>query len=495
MRLSFVAQVAGRIVRLFGAAFVLPAAVAAGYGEWADIGGFLAGGAASIAVGQLLVGVSGGAGDDLRRIEALAVVSGVWLVLAPLCAVPYLWSGLGVVDALFEAMSGITTTGATILTDFEAPGRGLFFWRALTEWLGGMGVIALVVAVLPRLADGVRQLFFAEVPGPAEEKLGPHIRKTAAVLWYLYAGLTAAATTALFLAGMPLLDAVCHAMTTLAAGGFSPHPQSIMGYDSAAVEWIVCVFMFLAGANFALQYRALRGHPGVLFRDDEFRVYAGIVVGTAAFLALLLWQVEGDGAPVRRALFQVLSILTTTGFSSTDFDLWGDQAKVVLLAMMFIGGCAGSAAGGPKVLRHMLAGRFTLVELRRTFHPHGVLPVKLGGKVVPEVVIRSVLVFFVFYVVTFAVCVAVVIEFGSDLETAITATAATLGNIGPGFGEVGPLASYGELHPVSKLTLTAAMWIGRLEVVTVLALLRIEVWTNAHWRPIAPPRWGRESAP
>ena len=485
MRLSIVAQVAGRIIRLFGAAFVLPAAVAAGYGEWRDVGGFLAGGAASVVVGQLLTGVSGGAGDDLRRIEALAVVAGVWLLLAPLCAVPFVWAGLGVVDALFEAMSGITTTGATILTDFEAPGRGLFFWRSLTQWLGGMGVIALVVAVLPRLADGVRQLFFTEVPGPAEEKLGPHIRKTAAALWYLYAGLTAAAAAALCLAGMPLFDAVCHAMTTLAAGGFSPHPQSILGYDSAAVEWIVCAFMFLAGANFALQYRALRGHPGALFRDDEFRAYAGIVAAAAAVLALLLWQVESDGAPLRRALFQVLSILTTTGYSSADFDLWSDQAKVVLLAMMFIGGCAGSAAGGPKVLRYMLAGRFTLIELRRTFHPRGVLPVKLGGKVVPEVVIRSVLVFFLFYILMFAVCVAVVIGFGADLETAITATAATLGNIGPGFGQVGPLASYGGLHPVSKLTLTAAMWIGRLEVVTVLALLRLEVWTSAHWRRTA----------
>lgn len=486
MRLSIVAQVAGRIIRLFGSAFLAPAVVAAGYGEWSDVGGFLAGAAAAVAAGQLLVGASGGAGDDLRRIEALAVVAGTWLLLAPLCAVPYVWAGLGVVDALFEAMSGITTTGATILTDFEAPGRGLFFWRSLTQWLGGMGVITLVVAVLPRLADGVRQLFFTEVPGPEEEKLGPHIRRAAAVLWYLYAALTAAAATALLLAGMPLFDAVCHAMTTLSAGGFSPHPQSILGYDSAAVEWILCVFMFLAGANFALQYRALSRGPGVLARDDEFRVYAGIVTAAAALLAVLLWRIEGGGTPVRTALFQVLSILTTTGFSSTDFALWGDQAKVVLLAMMFVGGCAGSAAGGPKVLRHMLAGRFTRIELRRTFHPRGVMPVKLGGRVVPEVVIRSVLVFFVFYVVTFAACAAVVIELGADLETAITATAASLGNIGPGFGEVGPLGSYGGLHPLSKLTLTAAMWIGRLEVVTVLALLRLEVWTSAHWRRVEP---------
>ncbi len=484
MRFIHIAQVAGRICRLFAAAFAAPAAVAAFYGEWNDIPGFVLGGVVSGGIGQTLLGISRGADDDLRRIEALSVVSGVWLLFAVLCSIPYLWVGFGVIDALFEAMSGITATGATILTDFESPGRGFFFWRAMTQWIGGMGVITLVVAVLPRLAVGVRQLFFAEAPGPTEEKLAPQIRKTAASLWRLYAGLTAAEVVALGLAGMPWFDAVCHAMTTLAAGGFSPHAQSIMGYDSALIEWIVCLFMFLAGANFALQYRALLGRPGVLFRDDEFRAYAGIVALAAGALALLLWTVEGDGAPLRRATFQVLSILTTTGYATTDFDLWNDRTKLVLLAVMFIGGCAGSAAGGPKVLRHMLVGRFTLLELRRTLHPRGVLPLKLGGKVVPDEVIRSVLVFFLFYVLMFAVCTAMVIGFGADLETAVTATTGTLGNIGPGFGEVGPMSSYAGLHPVSKLTLIAAMWIGRLEVVTVLALLRPEVWTSAHWRGI-----------
>ena len=354
----------------------------------------------------------------------------------------------------------------------------------MTQWIGGMGVITLVVAVLPRLSHGVHQLFFAEAPGPTEEKLAPQIRKTAASLWRLYAGLTAAEVVALGLAGMPWFDAVCHAMTTLSAGGFSPHGQSIMGYDSAAIEWIICGFMLLAGANFALQYRALLGRPGLLARDDELRVY-GVVVGLAtAVLVVLLWGIEGDGAPLRRATFQVLSILTTTGYATTDFELWSDQTKLVLFALMFVGGCAGSAAGGPKVLRHIIAGRFTLCELRRTLHPRGVLPVKLGGRVVPDEVIRSVLVFFVFYVLAFAVCAAVVVSFGEDPETAVTAAAATLGNIGPGFGAVGPMASFGELHPVSKVTLIAAMWIGRLEVVTVLALLRPEVWTSAYWRGI-----------
>ena len=486
MRVIIVASIAGRILRVFGAAFLAPAIVAALYREWTDLPGFVIGGLLCAAIGEAMIRGSRGAGEDLRRIEALAVVSGVWLMLALLCAVPYVWVGLHPIDALFEAMSGITATGATILVDFDTPGRGFFFWRAMTQWLGGMGVIALVLAVLPRLAIGVRQLFVAEVPGPTEEKLAPQIRKTAATLWRFYAGLTVAEVIALMVAGMPLFDAVCHAFTNVAAGGFSPDPQSIAGYNSVAIEWIVIVFMFLSGANFALQYRAVLGYPGGLVRDDEFRAYVGIATGAAAILAVLLWQLESAGAPIRTALFQVLSILTTTGYASVDFEMWTDQTKVVLLAMMFIGGCAGSAAGGPKVLRHMLIGRFTLTELRRTLHLRGVMPVKLGGKAVPEEVIRSVLVFFLFYILMFAISTAALIVFGADMETAVTATAGTLGNVGPGFGEVGPMAHYGSLHPVSKLMLTAAMWIGRLEVVTVLALLRPEVWLRAHWQGITP---------
>ncbi len=482
MRLVHVVHVAGRICRIFGTAFAAPAVVAAIHGEWMDVPGFLLGGAVTGGLGHLAVAISREADDDLRRIEALSVVAGVWLLFGFLCAIPYLWVGFGAVDALFESMSGITTTGATILTDFTTPGRGLFFWRAMTQWMGGMGVITLVVAVLPRLAHGVHQLFFAEAPGPTAEKLAPQIRKTAASLWRLYAGLTAAQTGALALAGMSWYDAACHAMTTLSAGGFSPHPQSIQGYDSAAIEWIVCVFMLLAGASFALQYRALAGRPAMLLRDEELRVYAVVVGIATSGLALLLWSVEGDAAPVRWASFQVVSILTTTGYATADFALWTDQTKLVLLALMFVGGCAGSAAGGPKVLRHMIAGRFTLCELRRTLHPRGVLPVKLGGRVVPDEVIRSVLVFFVFYVLAFAIAASVVVAFGADVVTGVTAAAATLGNIGPGFGEVGPMASFGELHPVSKIALTAAMWIGRLEVVTVLALFRPEVWATAYWR-------------
>ncbi len=486
MRLSVVINVIGRMLRLFGIVFAVPAAVCWFYGERWDAGGLVVGGGVSVILGQLMILWSDEAGEDLRRIEALAVVAGTWLVVAHLGAVPYLWAGLPFIDALFESMSGFTTTGATILAHFDRLGRGMLFWRSMTQWIGGLGVITLFVAVFPRLAIDVRQLFLTETEAGAVlgEKLTPQIRKTVTYLWRLYAGLTLAALIALLIAGMPFYDAVCHAMTTLSAGGFSPHPESIMGYGNAAVEWVICVFMFLAGANFALQYLALLGRPSLLFRDEEFRAYTAIAVLATACLGLVLWRVSGDATAFRHSTFQTLSILTTTGYASIDWVLWTDQAKVVLLALMFVGGCAGSAAGGPKVLRHVLVGRYTLLELRRTLHPRGVLPVKLGGKVVPEEVMRTALVFFLFYILMFAICAALVIGLGADIVTGLTATIGTLGNIGPGLAGVGPMANYGHLHPLSKIVLTAAMWIGRLEVLAVLALLRPEVWRGSHWRAL-----------
>jgi trk system potassium uptake protein len=281
---------------------------------------------------------------------------------------------------------------------------------------------------------------------------------------------------------MTPFDAVCHAMTTLAAGGFSPHPLSIAGYNSPAIEWIICLFMFLGGVNFALQVRVARGRLGVLTRDEEFRAYTGVVCISAALLAAIL-AAEGSGTAdaVRLALFQSLSILTTTGYASTDFQLWSPQAKVVLLGLMFIGGSAGSAAGGPKVVRHLLLARYTLKELKRTLHPRALLPVKLGGRVLADDVMRNVIVFMLFYVLTFAVGAAIVIGLGADLVTGMTAMAAALGNIGPGFDAVGPMANFAHLHPVSRIVLTMAMWIGRLEVLTVLVLFRWEIWRTARW--------------
>jgi trk system potassium uptake protein TrkH len=486
MRLAIVVHVTGTLVRLFSPAFLAPVGVAWIYGEWRDLLGFLATFAATWVVGTAMRRAARHEHtelENLRRIEGFAITAATWMVVAHFAAVPYMWTHDTYVDALFESMSGLTTTGATIFTDFTRYGRSVFFWRALTHWVGGLGVIALFIAVLPRLGVGGRELFFAEAAGPTDEKLTPQLRDTAIALWKVYAGLTAAQVTLLVIAGMPLFDAVCNSFATLAAGGFSPHPLSIAGYQSAAVDWIVTVFMFIAGANFALQYRAIRDSRNALVQDEEFRAYTAIVlIATMLVTFFLLQQDMSLHDSVRHAAFQVASILTTTGFASQDFAMWSDQAKMVLLLLMFIGGCAGSAGGGPKVVRHVLMARLTIRELRRTLHPRAILPVKLGGRVVPENILRDVQVFMLFYLLTFAIGTTVVVLLGADLLVGITASIACLGNIGPGFGPIGPMGSFAELHPISKFVLTLEMWIGRLEVLTVLVLFRLEVWRSARWK-------------
>jgi trk system potassium uptake protein TrkH len=485
MRLAIVVHVTGTLVRLYSPALIAPTLVALLYRETRDAAMFLATAAGTAILGLAMRRASGreqAQFERLRRVEGLAIVAITWMVVAHLSAIPYMWSKLGYVDALFESMSGLTTTGATVFTDFTAYSRAIFFWRALTHWLGGLGVIALFIAVLPRLAIGGRELFFAEAAGPTDDKLTPQLRQTALALWKIYTALTLAEIVALGAVGMPVFDAVCNAFATMAAGGLSPHPQSIAGYESAAVDWVITAFMFVAGANFALQYRSVRGSRNALVQDEEFRAYTAVVIVATAIVAVaLLRQGMTAADALRHGAFQVISILTTTGFASDDFQLWSDQAKIVLFLLMFIGGCAGSAGGGPKVVRHVLMARFTLRELRRTLHPRAILPVKLGGRVVPEHILRDVQVFMLFYLLTFAVGAAIVVLLGADLLTGITASIACLGNIGPGFGPIGPMGSFADLHPISKLVLTIEMWIGRLEVLTVLVLLRFEVWRSARW--------------
>jgi trk system potassium uptake protein TrkH len=487
VRASLVIHVTGVLVRLFSVALLAPAVVAVMYREWDALASFLVTAGLTWLAGTWMRRAGGNTAlierERMRRLEGLGAVAATWLTIAHFAAIPFAWAGLGPIDALFEAMSGLTTTGATVLVDFDAYGRAFYFWRALTHWLGGMGVVALFIAVLPRLAVGGRELFFAEAAGPTDEKLTPQLRQTALALWSLYAVITAAEVVALLAAGMPLFDAICNSMATLAAGGFSPHPLSIAGYDSAAIDVIVTVFMVVAGANFALQYRVVRGSRHALVQDEELRAYLGVVVvGTMACAAFLLRDGMAPFDALRHGAFQVASIITTTGFASTDFEQWSDQAKMVLFLLMFVGGCAGSAAGGPKVVRHILMARLTLRELKRTMHPRGVLPVKLGGQVVPESVLRDIQVFMLFYLLTFAVGATIVVALGADLMTGITASIASLGNIGPGFGPIGPMGSFANLHPLSKITLTLEMWIGRLEVLTVLVFVRLEPWRNVRWR-------------
>lgn len=500
MRLRLVAHVVGQLLETFGFVFAVPLVVGLVAGRVWEAVGFAVGGLAAIVIGKM--GSRLWRGEvELHRIEGIAVVASTWLVVSVFAAIPYLFDGLSVVDSLFESMSGLTTTGATIFVDFSSYGEGLYLWRSMTQWFGGMGVIALFIAVLPRLGLAGRQMFFAEAPHVEEEKLTPRIRHTAIGLWALYVGLTGAQVVLLSLAGMPLFDAICNSMTTMAAGGFSPHPSSIGGYGLPAAEWIVVLFMFLAGANYSLQYRALRGEPRDLLEDEEFRTYSGIVLVSTLLLALVLWRFAAIAGPeyadaptgldalvdatpldvLRQSAFQVLTIITTTGFASDDFNLWNDAAKSILLVLMFIGGCAGSAGGGPKVVRVLLVWKYAVGEMIKALHPHAVHPVRFNGRVVPTKILRAIVSFLLLYLLLFVFSVLVLTFGGTDLMTSITASIATLGNIGPGFNVVGPMGTYAGFSSIEKMLLFLNMWVGRLEVMTVLVLLQPAVWRMARW--------------
>lgn len=443
--------------------------------------GFLAMALAAGCVGAPLFMV-GRAGADPARRESLIAVLAAWLLVPAFGAIPYaIDGGMTPLDAVFESMSGFTTTGATVVVDFGALGPSLFLWRALSQWIGGIGIIVLFIAVFPQLAIAGRQLFFAEAPGPTEDRLTPRLRNTAGAVLIVYLGLTILCGTAYRLAGMGAYDAVAHALTTLAAGGFSPEGRSFEAF-SPAVQWVAIVFMAFAGANFALQYRAMVGRPAILFRDAEFRAYATIVAAATVVLTpLLASSYEGTEA-IRHALFQSLSILTTTGYASTDFGRWDESAQMVLVLLMFIGGSAGSAAGGLKVVRLLIVAKNSAREVQRSLHPRAVLPVRIGDRIVPEEVLRAVAAFVTLYASLFAATTAVLVLLGSDFVTAFSAAIACLGNTGPGLGAVGPMESFAPLPGPAKALLVFAMYAGRLEVVTVFVVFTADWW---RW----PRRW------
>ena len=427
------------------------------------------------ALGGLLLKLGVRQAEPTRR-EALLGVLLLWSGVPLMGAIPFVHGGLTVLNAIFESMSGFTTTGATVLLDFEHFPKSLFMWRALTQWIGGVGIIVLFIAVFPQLAIAGRQLFFAEAPGPTEERLTPRLRYTASAVLVVYISLTLLCIVGYLLAGMTLYEAVTHAFTTLSAGGFSPNELSFAGYANPATDWVAIVFMTFAGANFALQYRAVTGKPLALLRDSEFRTYLGIILIGTLLLIFALWDRYPVLEAVRHSLFQALSIITTTGFASTDFATWPLPAQAVLVALMFVGGSAGSAAGGIKVARWLIISRQAARELRHTLHPRAVVPLRVGQRTVPEEVLRAVAAFVTLYIGLFAVTTLALVWLGADFVTALTAAIACIGNIGPGLGAVGPMLNFAELHPVSRGLLIFGMYAGRLEIVTVFILLDAETW-------------------
>ena len=483
----------GTLTKYLSVAVLFPTALAIGYGEpfWP----FLAAGAIMALVGLGLERVGRDAAPIGFR-EGFFVVAVTWLAAATLGALPYLLSGEPQldrpVDAYFEAMSGFTTTGASVLTDIAALDRSLLMWRQFTQWVGGMGIIVLALAVLPRLRVGGRQLLESEMPGPEVDQLADRIRSTAQRLWLLYVALTAAQALILAVFGwtgiddrMDLFNAVAHAFTTLPTGGFSPEPRSVEPF-AAASQWVIVVFMVLAGMNFALLFRLFVRRKGrAVVRDEEARLYLTILALMSVLLAVGLWEagVQIGEAAFRHGTFQVVSMMTTTGYASTDFIAWPAFALMIVIGVMFVGGSAGSTGGAIKVVRHLLLGKVLRRELRQTLHPEVVIPIRLNGVVVDERTLRAITAFILLYVGLFVVgagLIAVDAAFqGPDVSAydAIAAAATTLGNVGPGLGLAGPMGSFEPYSDFSTIVMTALMWLGRLEVLPVVVLL-----TRGYWR-------------
>ena len=476
-----VLRVLGVVVAAVGVA-MLPSAVFALVDGTRDLVPFLISAGVSLAAGFGLVAGTRGR-VDLGVRDGFAIVSFGWLGCAVFGAMPFFLSGVcpNPVDALFESMSGFTTTGATIFEDIEALPRGILFWRSMTHWLGGMGIVVLSVAVLPALGVGGMQLFRAEVPGPSADRLSPRIQNTAKILWGVYVGLSAAEAILLTVGGMNWFDSLCHTFGTMATGGFSTKNASIGHYDSAYIHAVVTVFMFLAGANFSLHYWLLKRRFTHYARDEEFRFYVIVAAAATAILWLNLVLRMGE-APLhglQLASFQAVSILTTTGYGTADFLLWGFGAQVLLFLLMFFGGCAGSTGGSMKHMRILLLGKHALRELRRLLHRQAVFNVKFNGTRVQDETMTNVLGFFLLFMLVFAACTLALAAMGLDLETSAGAAAATLGNIGPGLGEVGPASTYTDLPHAAKVLLSFCMMLGRLELFTVLVLLMPMFWRRA----------------
>ncbi|MCU0561757.1 MAG: TrkH family potassium uptake protein [Desulfobacterales bacterium] len=405
--------------------------------------------------------------------EAMAIVALGWVAIGALGALPFL---LGIdlmpVDAVFEAVSGFTTTGSTILTDIESVPKGLLFWRSQIQWLGGMGIIVLSIAILPFLKLGGMQLYKAEVPSPVPDRLRPHIRDTAMVLWKVYAAFTLLQVLLLMIGGMDLFDAFCHAFTTMPTGGYSTWNASIAHFDSLYLDLVFIAFMLIAGINFSLHYLLVRGQPLAFWRDTECRFFLALVLVLTAVVA---WDIHGTvyaslGEALRFAAFQVVSIVTTTGYATADYELWPGASQLILLLCMFVGASAGSTAGGMKCLRVIVALKYCYRELFLLLHPHAVSRIKLSGKPVSEDVVRSVIGFLALYVGIFAAGILLVALTGVDFTTSMAAVATTLGNVGPGFGTVGPTENFAHIPEAAKWILIWCMLLGRLEIYTVLIL-------------------------
>lgn len=446
-----------------------------------DLLPILSSGLICIGIGLLGILLTRGAKKSVGKREGYLIVSLGWVILSLFGSLPFIIGGYipNFTDAFFETISGFTTTGASILNDIEALPEGVLYWRSLTQWLGGMGIIVMSIAILPMLGIGGMQLFIAEVPGPTYDKLHPRIKETAKRLWAIYIILTFVEIILLWAGGMTLFEAVNHAYTTMATGGYSTKQASVAYWDSPFIHWVITVFMFLAGTNFTLSYLAMHARFAKIWRNDEFRFYLGTVVSFVVIIAVGLMVTENFGVErsFRDSAFQVVSIVTTTGYATADYLTWTPFLSVLIFLLMFFGGSAGSTGGGVKMVRILMLLKHSFLELRRIIHPNAVIPVRLNGRAVSQNIITNVLSFVFIYVIIMLLGVVAIAALGSDLDTSLGAVAATLGNIGPGIGDVGPSSNFYHFSPLAKWILSFLMLLGRLELFTVLVL-----FSRAFWR-------------
>ncbi len=419
---------------------------------------------------------------EIQRKEGFLIAALFWFAASIFGAIPYLIYGVfnHPVDAWFESVAGFTTTGATVLTDIEVVPYGMLFWRSFSQWLGGMGIIVLGIAILPRLAVGGMQLMGLEAPGPTTEKITPRIAETAKKLWGVYLLLSFLLIVFLLFAGMPIFDSVLQSFSTMSTGGFSPNSLSVGFYNSSIIDVIITIFMFIAGMNFVLLYWSLRGDFKRLTRNSELKYYFFLNLSVILIVSFELWSTIYPNffEALRYGSFQVISISTGSGFSTANFDLWPSFSKWFLLMLMFFGGCAGSTTGSIKIIRIMVLFKKGYQELHKIIYPHAIVPIRVNAKPISPEIVSSITSFFLIYLFIFLISTLIVMA-AEDLPiiTAISACAASIGNVGPGLGEVGPAGNYANLSSFTKIVLSFLMLIGRLELFTILV-----IFTPAFWR-------------
>ena len=483
MRYNLIFNILGLISKYIGVMFVIPIIASCFLNEKNHIVPFLSSMLIAFIIGIIFSfkKVNQKEIDNIRKSESLISVFFAWILFALLCSIPYLFYDFSFTNALFEATSGVTTTGATVIKDFSLYPKTLFFFRSLTQWFGGMGIVVLFIAVLPKISVAGRQMFYAEIPAPTQDKATPRIRFTASWLWGIYFAMTLTETFVLKYLGLNWYNAIVTSISTTATGGFSPLANSIFDFQSTKICICILIFMFIAGINYILIYRALRSKKLTPFiKNEEFKTYALIVLLLTVFLMLsLVFNSSYDWFKAFiHSSFEIVATMTSTGFAIDNYINWDATSKMILFIAFFTGGCATSTSGGIKIIRWIFVGKYLKKEINKIIHPKGVYPIKLEGTIVDNDVASQMLTFIIFYLVIFGFGAFIILLFENNTTIALSASASAIGNIGPAFSTIGPMDSFNHLHSFSKYVIILLMLIGRLEIIPFLAILNKDLWKD-----------------